>query len=392
MTHPPSGEDRGVIQDKRSDAAMFRRGFFRGLALGLIPLFAILILSGGLIYGQSGGDALFIDPSGRVGIGTDKPETQLDVRGDAAVSGKIGVKGDATIGGKLGIGKTIPTAAFDVTGNAAVSGKVGIGMAPSGDFQLQIKEATSAPNNGLVIYNAEGTHTANMWVGKDAAILELVPGRVGIGMSPDVLQRANASLGVGGNTALVGKVWINTGSADSRNPEAALTVEGDALIKGRVTSLAHYQRDDEPETTYEIFSRYHLSLTAPKYGGRTKAIPHDTLVALCGDQDGCQVRLAMTRWTNDTQTESASRTFMFYYSGSDGHWRSGWQEGDISGVDGNGVTQHAYNIWNTCFFTDGTYSNYKDEGDKVKGMQLLVWNNQGQFNNRNRTCELTLMD
>jgi hypothetical protein len=42
-----------------------------------------------------------------------------------------------------------------------------------------------------------------------------------------------------------------------------------------------------------------------------------------------------------------------------------------------------------CFLTDGKYDKYLDQGDKEKGMKLLVWNGQV---NANRTCELTIID
>jgi hypothetical protein len=97
-----------------------------------------------------------------------------------------------------------------------------------------------------------------------------------------------------------------------------------------------------------------------------------------------KVRLAMTRWDSDIKTAAASRSILFYYSANDGRWRA---SNDEEGVDGDGHTKHVLIIWNTCFFTDGTYSGYKDQGDNEKGMQLLLWNGNG---NANRTCELTL--
>lgn len=69
-----------MVAAEKPDSAMFRRGFSRVLALGLIPLVAFLIFGGELIYGQSGGDALYIDSSGRVGIGTNSPRARLDVQ------------------------------------------------------------------------------------------------------------------------------------------------------------------------------------------------------------------------------------------------------------------------------------------------------------------------
>lgn len=100
----------------------------------------------------------------------------------------------------------------------------------------------------------------------------------------------------------------------------------------------------------------------------------------------------MTRWSSDSQEETASRSFLFYYSPAYDHWRSDY--GDPSGVIGNGKTEHAVEIWNTCFFTDGTYVNKKDNGDILGGMALLVWEgtDKNPHRNQNRTCELTLID
>jgi hypothetical protein len=245
-----------------------------------------------------------------------------------------------------------------------------------------------------------------------AAILFLGPGRHGsaaeenaLFIDPDGTVRVGTNLVVGGKVAA--QSFEGNGSAlileGNRNIDAIAksmdekkfdkaggTVTGNVQVKGLVTSYGRYQRDDNPESTYEINPRYHLSLTGANYGGKTKTIPHDILAALCGDPDGCQIRLGMTRWGNGSETETASVFFTFYYSAADGHWRaSSTDAGDASGIDGDGHTQHVRNIWNTCFFTDGTYSGYKDTSDRERGMQLLVWNGN---TNPKRTCELTIID
>jgi len=109
------------------------------------------------------------------------------------------------------------------------------------------------------------------------------------------------------------------------------------------------------------------------YAGRTKTIPNNILEALCGTPDGCEVRLGMTRRDEPNKTETASIVNRFYYFPGDKHWRTNWPR-DTSGIIGNGVKQHVMDVWKTCFFTDGTYKNYQDKGDKGTGMQLLVWN------------------
>jgi len=255
--------------------------------------------------------------------------------------------------GRVGIGTTTPGAELEVAGSTKISGSVGINRAPADDQHLAIQPLED--HIPLSVNDPSGT---KKWLTVTA---------VG-----DVIMN-------GGN------VGIGTAS-----PEVKLEVAGDARINGKVTRYARYQRDDETESFYEISPRYHLSLTGVNYGGRTKTIPQDTLKALCADPDGCQVRLAMTRWASDTNTESASVFFTFYYSADDGRWRASHTDaGDANGVDGDETTKHVRNIWGTCFFTDGTYDQYANKGDKGIGMQLLVWKD---YTYKNRTCELTLID
>jgi hypothetical protein len=175
-------------------------------------------------------------------------------------------------------------------------------------------------------------------------------------------------------------------------PQAKLHVAGTLISHGR------YQRDDAAETTYQLSPRYHVSLTTAKYDGSTRQIPQQVINDLCGDQDGCQFRLGMTRWSLNTETETASLTGLFYYSTTDGHWRTSMllQLGNDAttkeaiGVDGNNTTQHVASAWNTCYFTDGPYSAYQDQKDPSIGMYLLLW--KDKYTNPNRTCELTLID
>lgn len=62
-------------------ARMYRQGFSKGVAFGLAPFIGVLLLIGGTLYAQSAGDALFIDPRGWIGIGTNEPNATLDVAG-----------------------------------------------------------------------------------------------------------------------------------------------------------------------------------------------------------------------------------------------------------------------------------------------------------------------
>jgi hypothetical protein len=79
-----------------------RRAFSRGLATGLVPLVLLVALTG-VLYGQSAADALFIDSTGNVGIGTVKPAAKLHVEAGGVGNGIVIAGQDARI--KLGVGQ-----------------------------------------------------------------------------------------------------------------------------------------------------------------------------------------------------------------------------------------------------------------------------------------------
>jgi microcystin-dependent protein len=93
----------GNLEAKRRDSLpsashLRRAGFPRKFLLGALAL-AALLAAGGLLYGQGAGDALFIDPNGRVVIGGD-----LDVTGRTGVGTDLNVAGTITAKSFEGIG------------------------------------------------------------------------------------------------------------------------------------------------------------------------------------------------------------------------------------------------------------------------------------------------
>jgi hypothetical protein len=342
-------------ESKAGAVSIAARRFTMSIMMVLIPVLGLLA-AGGLLYGQGASDALFIDAQGWVGIGTNAPKATLDVAGnlnvkDNAVLSSTIIKGSLTTEGNVGIGTTTPGAKLEVTGDTRFNGAVGINRGA-----IQNQHLVITPASGNIPFNVTDPANSTNWL--------------------SVFSNGNVIMNGGS---------VGIGTA---NPEAKLDVVGDTRIRGKFSSYARYQKDDQTESAYDISPRYHLSLTAPNFGGRTKTIPQEILVALCGDADGCEVRLGMTRWSNDSNTETASVSFKFYYSATDGHWRSSLPN-ETSAVDGDRETNHVRDAWQTCYFTDGTYSKYQNQGDNQRGMQLLVWNN---YKGATRTCEMTLID
>jgi hypothetical protein len=384
--------DNGRTDSKSGALQTHQWVISRRWAFGLIFLAAFLLLDGSLQSQQQSDDALYIDSSGRVGIGTTQPMAALEVRAPAGSASAIRF-GDPAGHASLTAGST----SFGLRDQAAnnrltilqSNGNVGIGTdQPQAKLEIAQNQAIKV-GNAYLSSGGNYTHLANNEWYDGKKWQATAPGALIQLRGQNTIFYTHDEKGSHVNRMIVnsaGNVGIGTS-----NPKSKLQVMGDTMIYGKVTHSGRRQVDDLPENTYQISPRYHLSLSGRAYGGKTKTIPSGTLKALCADPDGCQVRLAMTRWSANTQPESASVFFTFYYSPTNnGHWRaSSTDAANASGVDGDGKIMHVRNIWNTCYFTDGTYANYKQVGDKTQGMQLLVWNG---YKNINRTCELTLID
>ena len=150
--------------------------------------------------------------------------------------------------------------------------------------------------------------------------------------------------GVGGNTFghNAGDLYVNLGGSEKSLQEA---IDNNEL--GGKFAKARHDIDDVTEEYTTNLERYHITATAANYGGTNKEIDHAILTDLCGDFDGCEVRIGMTQWTATYQKEAANRgPYILYYAPSNGRWRL-W---DNYGTDDDGTTQHVFNIWSTCFF------------------------------------------
>jgi len=97
----------------RSVSRARQTGFFSKFLLGAFSL-VILLTVGGLLYGQGAGDALFIDPNGRVVIGGD-----LQVTGRTGVGTNVNVAGTVTATSFEGLGSVPRGAILMWSGNPA---------------------------------------------------------------------------------------------------------------------------------------------------------------------------------------------------------------------------------------------------------------------------------
>ena len=132
---------------------------------------------------------------------------------------------------------------------------------------------------------------------------------------------------------------------------------------------------------YEIANERQTYTAWVSQRGSTVNIPEKTVSDLCGDWDGCTLRMGMFNWDGTGRT--ASRDSLFYYNRSTKTWRASW--GDRAGTNNNNVTEHAMVAW-ACYFTDGEYISWFNRGDFDLNFGLLSWNQYVA------TCKLTIID
>ena len=116
--------------------------------------------------------------------------------------------------------------------------------------------------------------------------------------------------------------------------------------------------------------------------GTSVTIPETKVAELCGDIDGCTVRIGMYNW--DGKGRTASRSSLFFYNKYTKNWRA--ERDDAEGTTDNGSTEHIVKAW-SCYFTDGYYKNWTNHGDFNRNFAVLSWN---QYNAR--ACRVTLID
>jgi hypothetical protein len=135
---------------------------------------------------------------------------------------------------------------------------------------------------------------------------------------------------------------------------------------------------------------YHLTLTTAN-AGSTVPIPEDVLTTLCGDGDGCELRLQMTRWLDSGSTAAIGQeSGRLHYDTQSGRW----QLDERRGTDGDGTAEQiisaraSTSAWDVCYLTDGTYLKHVSTGDN-RGLAVLFWSGYADVRH---TCELSVID
>jgi hypothetical protein len=146
-----------------------------------------------------------------------------------------------------------------------------------------------------------------------------------------------------------------------------------AAVAQRQVPGADYALTPAPDRISVFVSRNQRGTSVP--------IDHAALTRLCGDEDGCSVRIGMHNW--DDTGRVASRETLFFYNRRNGNWRSAL--GDASGTDSNNTTEHPIHAW-ACYMTDGVYRDFTNQNDPAAGFALMSWR---EFNT---DCWLTIID
>jgi hypothetical protein len=317
---------------------------------------------GPIVVGSQNGNIWL---SGKVGIGgVDKkaPSQSLDVAGTVAADAFSG--NDATL-----------TKSLTVDGAATLTKSLMVGGAATLKKSLTVEGDTTLQGTlkGPVKINGNDA----LELGAGVAGKEQSAGQIAYQKHSDALDIVGA-----GNAEASRKIkfWAEGGATFNGSLNVSGAVDGNTKVR--------YQGDDDAETTdQKPLWRYRMSLTlGPNGQRRTKTIPRDILAALCGKGDGCEVRLGMRKWDNDSQTDTFPIVFLYYFNPQDGHWRTsaplepGHEQDVRDGVIGNG-DKDAEDVHSVCYFR---------QADKDISMQLMIQSGGGH-NGPNKTCELTLI-
>jgi hypothetical protein len=175
--------------------------------------------------------------------------------------------------------------------------------------------------------------------------------------------------------------------------EGSSQVTGSSTVAGTTTSGATLNSNGSVSTYPQTLSRY--TAVAPFTGSTPTrswvSISEATLVAYCGDEDGCNITLMMLGYSAAELDEGAASRgpAHFHYAALNGSGRHAWRTAaDVRGIDGDGTSTHAIVLFNTCFFTDGVYTvGSAAQSDNALGMGFMSYS--GDYG---AECRMTIDD
>jgi hypothetical protein len=242
-----------------------RRIFFRRRAAALLSA-AMLLAAVGLLHGQGAGDALFIDPKGWVGLGTNSPKAMLDVAGSANLSSAT-IEGSLKAG-TLNVTKDTILANTTIKGSLTSEGKGTISNVFVGDVGHGQDWAGFSHRNSTTTTGYGFLHHTS---GQYALINKKSGGGGFIGFRIDNADKMvvadNGSVGIGTTTP---------------DPKAKLDVVG--AIKA--TSV----NGEKPPLVFEVGQKGDTQ--------KWHSVNQD-IGALCGDADGCTMKFFLRENSTD---------------------------------------------------------------------------------------------
>lgn len=194
---------------------------------------------------------------------------------------------------------------------------------------------------------------------------------------------------------------LDGGANSSVSTAGDLNVGGNLTVAGDWSVSAILDKGDS-NSGPNLRSLYPISITryvveAPDQGASPDTVPLDMgiVTALCQDEDGCKVSLYMRDWNDAAQPGLMAGVGPAHWSlAAVNNNKREWDMRDVSsngaaGTDNNGATNHAMNIYNACFFTDGEFVNGQSS-DSALGFGLLNW--FGAYDSTKMTCVLIIED
>ncbi|WP_420011726.1 hypothetical protein [Tateyamaria sp.] len=180
------------------------------------------------------------------------------------------------------------------------------------------------------------------------------------------------------NAAIVNGTNITGGALTAKN----------ATIGGMVIDEGGNVRIPGNLDVIGLNDRLHYTNNVPN---ETKLIDAADVARLCGDGDGCEIRLAMSNYDPNNPAPASMIAWLFC-DATCTYWRTSAQLLDTKtgerkiGTDDNKVINHVLQAWD-CYFTDAEYTN-RVGTDNLVGFGLLKWIDEYPSSD----CSVTIID
>ncbi len=182
-------------------------------------------------------------------------------------------------------------------------------------------------------------------------------------------------------------LYVQKTISDSTSVDA----DEDGVIDEAETGNMIIESDGEIKSSTTSLERYKVSISSKETPSRIVTIDDNLLIQLCGDEDGCEVRLSRVIITNSVPERVVTGGYFYIFKEPERKWKYNAHGINKGGTDNDNSWVDVTSIQDTsCFFTDADTIEGGIPYDRTAGLGLRIA--EAKTSSSSKICTLTFID